>query len=114
MKRHVLVVYFASRDKQMPRWLSVLAVVTAAYAFSPIDLIPDFIPVLGLLDDLVLIPLCIAIILRYTPAAVLERARMKVDLEPPRLSARVAALVVILIWIVCAVILLAGFALLAE
>lgn len=114
MKRDVLVVYFASRDKKMPRWLSVLAVVTAAYAFSPIDLIPDFIPVLGLLDDLVLIPLCIAIILRVTPAAVLERARMKVDLEPPRFSARVAALMVILIWIVCAVILLVTFALLVE
>ena len=57
MKREVYALYFACRDPRMPWYAKALAVGIVAYAFSPIDLIPDFIPILGYLDDLVLIPL---------------------------------------------------------
>jgi uncharacterized membrane protein YkvA (DUF1232 family) len=61
LKREALVVYFAARDPRLPWHVRMLAMAIAAYALSPIDLIPDFIPVLGLLDDLVLVPLGIAL-----------------------------------------------------
>ena len=67
LKRHALTVYFAARDPRTPLPVRVLAVCIAAYAFSPIDLIPDFIPVLGYLDDLVLIPLGVALVVKLVP-----------------------------------------------
>jgi uncharacterized membrane protein YkvA (DUF1232 family) len=71
-----------------------------AYAFSPIDLIPDFIPILGLLDDLLLVPLGIALALRMIPAEVLEdaRERARQDLGPGRPVNWTAAVVIVLIW----------------
>jgi uncharacterized membrane protein YkvA (DUF1232 family) len=102
MKGQIVLVYYASRDREMPRRLRILALATAAYALSPIDLIPDFIPVLGLLDDLVLVPLSIALIIRYTPAAVLQRARQLSAGSHHIPSSRVAVFIVILLWLVCA------------
>ncbi|TYC49969.1 DUF1232 domain-containing protein [Zoogloea oleivorans] len=60
LKQHTLTVYFAARDPRTPMIVRGLALFVAAYAFSPIDLIPDFIPVIGYLDDLLLIPLGLA------------------------------------------------------
>ena len=64
LKRQALTVYFAARDPRTPLPVRLLALGIAAYAFSPIDLIPDFIPVLGYLDDLILIPLGIALVVK--------------------------------------------------
>ena len=67
--------YFAARDPRTPMIVRGLALFVAAYAFSPIDLIPDFIPVIGYLDDLLLIPLGLALVIRFTPPEVLVSAR---------------------------------------
>ncbi|MFT6625656.1 MAG: uncharacterized membrane protein YkvA (DUF1232 family), partial [Cycloclasticus sp.] len=63
LKQHTLTVYFAARDPRTPMIVRGLALFVAAYAFSPIDLIPDFIPVIGYLDDLLLIPLGLALVI---------------------------------------------------
>ena len=71
LKKHTLTVYFAARDPRTPLFVRMLALLVAAYAVSPIDLIPDFIPIIGYLDDLLLVPLGVALVLRLTPAVVL-------------------------------------------
>lgn len=91
-------VFLASRDPRVPLVAKLFAAVVAAYAFSPIDLIPDVIPVLGLLDDLVLIPLGIAVVVRLIPRDVwqecLAAAQRKMDV--PRSRAGLVA--VLLAW----------------
>ncbi len=99
MKRTALTVYFAARDPRMPWGLRALALFAAAYAFSPIDLIPDFIPVLGLLDDLILVPLLVALVIRLAPAEVIASARARAEAGTDRPTSRAAALVIVGIWI---------------
>ena len=75
LKAETLALAIAARDPRTP-WIAKLLVIAAvAYALSPVDLIPDFVPVLGLLDDLVILPLLIALAIRLTPPAVLADAR---------------------------------------
>src|SRR3546814_14660607 len=71
LKQQTLIVYFAARDPRTPWLARILALGVAAYALSPIDLIPDFIPVLGYLDDLIIVPLGLALVLRLIPRDVL-------------------------------------------
>jgi uncharacterized membrane protein YkvA (DUF1232 family) len=99
LKQHTLVVYFAARDPRTPLPVRALAVCIAAYALSPIDLIPDFIPVLGYLDDLVLIPLGIALVVRLVPAAVIESARAQAAVAAERPVSYPAAACVVAIWL---------------
>jgi uncharacterized membrane protein YkvA (DUF1232 family) len=75
LKTQTYALVYAIKDPETPWYAKAIAAVVVAYAFSPIDLIPDFIPVLGLLDDLLLVPLGIALALRLVPRAVMERAR---------------------------------------
>lgn len=75
LKREVYALYLAYRDPRVPWYARLLAGVVVAYAFSPIDLIPDFIPVLGYLDDLLLVPLGIALVIRLIPPHVLAECR---------------------------------------
>ena len=77
LKRETYAVYLACRDPRVPWYARVFAVCVVAYAFSPIDLIPDPIPVLGYLDDLILIPLGIKLALRMIPAEVMAESREK-------------------------------------
>ncbi len=77
LKQYTLVVYFTARDKRTPLLVRLIALVVAAYALSPIDLIPDFIPVIGYLDDLILIPIGMELIIRLSPAEVVEEAKIK-------------------------------------
>ena len=77
IKRDVVTVYFAARDPQAPWGARMLAALVAAYALSPIDLIPDFIPVLGYLDDLLIVPLGLLLVMRVMPSEVLAKARIK-------------------------------------
>ena len=99
IKRDVVAVYFAARDPRTSLIVRILAVSVAAYALSPIDLIPDFIPVLGYLDDLLLVPLGLMLVIRMLPSAVLVDSRVKAAavLERPRSGA--AAAVIICIWL---------------
>lgn len=100
LKLEVYALYLAARDAQTPWYVRVLVVVIVAYALSPIDLIPDFIPVLGLLDDLVLLPLAIALAIKLTPVSVLERSRLRArqKFQSDKPVSRVGAIVIILIW----------------
>ena len=77
IKRDVYAVWFAARDPETPFMAKLLALLVAAYAISPIDLIPDFIPVLGYLDDLILVPLGIMLVLRLVPAEVMQRCCLR-------------------------------------
>src|SRR3954462_1603537 len=75
LKRDVLALYLAARDPRVPWYAKVVAACVAAYALSPIDLIPDFIPIIGYLDDLILVPLGIALAVRLIPPALLHEHR---------------------------------------
>ncbi|MFM9972156.1 MAG: YkvA family protein [Burkholderiales bacterium] len=94
-----MAIYFAARDPETPRWLRWFAIAIAAYALSPIDLIPDFIPVFGLLDDLLIVPLGIYIVIRYLPAEILERSRAKADALTARPSSKTVAAIIVAMWI---------------
>lgn len=102
LKRDVVALWLAARDPRAPWTAKVLAGAVAAYALSPIDLIPDFIPVLGYLDDLVLVPLGIALAVRLIPAPMMAdlRARAEALLERP--SSRGAAVVIVILWLAAA------------
>jgi uncharacterized membrane protein YkvA (DUF1232 family) len=99
LKRESLVVWYAARDPRLPWPVRLLALAVAAYALSPIDLIPDFIPVLGYLDDLVLVPLGIALVVKLTPAPVLADARVRAAATAARPVSRAGAAVVIALWL---------------
>ena len=103
LKRESLALYYASRDARTPWYAKVLAGAIVAYALSPIDLIPDFIPVLGLLDDLLLLPAAIWVTVRLVPDAVLADARLRADATLERPTSRSAAVVIIAVWVACAV-----------
>ncbi|MBG6076335.1 YkvA family protein [Polaromonas sp. CG_9.11] len=103
IKRDVVAVYFAARDPETPLWVRVLAIAVAAYALSPIDLIPDFIPVLGYLDDLLIVPLGLMIVIRLLPPHILESSRVKAAEVLDRPRSRTAAVFIVGIWLLCAV-----------
>lgn len=104
IKADAYVLYLACRDRRTPRLAKAVAVVTVAYALSPIDLIPDFIPVLGLLDDLVLVPLGLALALRLMPPSLLaeHRAEAAHRLALGRPSSMAGAAIVIGLWALAA------------
>ncbi len=101
LKADTYVLYLAARHPGTPWYAKVLVAAIVAYAFSPIDLIPDFVPVLGYLDDLILIPLGIALAIRLVPAEVLAecRTRAQAHLQDGKPVSRVAAVVIVLIWL---------------
>ena len=96
--RDIVALSLAGRDPRVPWYAKALALAVAAYAFSPIDLIPDFIPVLGLVDDLVILPLGILFVVKLIPPAIMaeHRAHALVLREQPR--GTVAAIAVVCIW----------------
>lgn len=86
LKADLLALSLAARDPRTPWLARALALLVLAYALSPIDLIPDFIPVLGQLDDLLLVPAGLWLVLRLVPPAVLEEARAEATRHPARLA----------------------------
>jgi len=101
LKRETYALYLACRDPRTPWIAKTLAACVVAYAFSPLDLIPDAIPVLGYLDDLVLIPLGVVLVRRLIPPEVLEDCRRRADERcAGRHPARwVAAAIIVTIWL---------------
>lgn len=91
LKRDVTVVWLAARHPQVPGWSKLIAAATAAYALSPIDLIPDFIPVLGLIDDLLIVPVGIWVVLRSIPPQLVARLRQEAEGRRPSTSLAGAA-----------------------
>jgi uncharacterized membrane protein YkvA (DUF1232 family) len=105
IKADTYALYLASRDPRVPWPAKAVAALTVAYALSPIDLIPDFIPVLGYLDDLLLVPLGLALAIRLVPPLILaehraEAARRFADRGP---RSRVGAILVVVLWAIAAV-----------
>ncbi|WP_370635716.1 YkvA family protein [Salinicola sp. DM10] len=98
-----MAVWLAARDPRTPWWARGLALVVAAYAVSPIDLIPDVIPVLGYLDDVVLVPLGIWLVLKGIPPNVMNECRRLADERVERPVSHLAAAVFITLWFTAAV-----------
>ncbi|MEQ8659682.1 MAG: DUF1232 domain-containing protein [Gammaproteobacteria bacterium] len=86
LESQLVAIAFAARDPRVPRATRLLVLLVVAYALSPIDLIPDFIPVIGLLDDLVLVPLGLALAIRLIPAGVWADCRARAAQEHIRLT----------------------------
>ena len=105
LKAQVVTLWFCRRHPDMPWSAKLLAALVVAYAFSPIDLIPDFVPVLGYLDDLLIVPLGIILALRMVPPDVLEecRVRARAELASGRPVSRAGAVAIITIWLLGAV-----------
>lgn len=105
LERETYALYLAYRDPRAPWYARAWAALVVAYAISPIDLIPDLVPVIGYLDDLVLVPLGIALALRLLPPTVMADARARATetfaVGRPK-GARIAALIVVLIWLAVA------------
>ena len=109
LKRELYALYLASRDPRTPWYAKAAIAGVLAYALSPIDLIPDFIPVLGYLDDLVLLPAGVWVALRLIPPAVMAESRARAE-EAVRLPASKAGLIVVLgLWAFSALLLLKLF-----
>lgn len=98
LKQQTLVVYFAARDPRTPWLARVIALLVAAYALSPIDLIPDFIPVLGYVDDLIVVPLGLMLVLRLVPPDVMQSAREQAFAVVDRPVSRAMAVAIVAIW----------------
>jgi uncharacterized membrane protein YkvA (DUF1232 family) len=104
LKRETFTLYLACRHPRVPWYAKLLALLVVGYALSPIDLIPDFIPVIGYLDDLVLIPLGLMLVIRMIPADVLAECRQKSEEIVGRVTraGKIAAAVIVLIWVLAA------------
>jgi len=103
VKRDVHALYLPGRDPRVPWYVKALAIVVAGYALSPIDLIPDFIPVVGYLDDLILVPAGIWLVVRLIPANILAEHRALAAAAEARPVSRPAAIVIVAIWLASAV-----------
>jgi uncharacterized membrane protein YkvA (DUF1232 family) len=108
-KRDVVALHLAARDPRVPWPAKAVAVCVAAYALSPIDLIPDFIPVLGYLDDLIIVPLGILLALRLVPPDLMAEFRREADGLGERPASRAGAAMVVALWLLAAVALLWAF-----
>lgn len=102
IKRDVIALYVAARDPRTPVIAKVVAGLVAAYALSPIDLIPDFIPVLGQVDDLIIVPLGIIAVVRLIPAPLMAEFRVRAGEIAERPSSRTAAMAIAAIWVIAA------------
>ncbi|HLO16865.1 MAG TPA: YkvA family protein [Anaerolineales bacterium] len=101
LKREVFAIYTAARDPRTPWFAKALVFLTVAYTLSPIDLIPDFIPILGYLDDLLIVPGGIWLAMRLIPPEVLEEARATAATRAVDQSiGKIGAALIILLWII--------------
>lgn len=99
IKEDIFIIAEAYKHPDTPFYIKVFAIIVVAYAFSPIDLIPDFIPILGYLDDLILVPLGIAILLKLIPDQVIQHSREKVAATGKvKQKNWIAGALIILIW----------------
>jgi uncharacterized membrane protein YkvA (DUF1232 family) len=105
LKRDVVAVWIAARDPRVPWYAKALGMAVAAYALSPIDLIPDFIPVLGYLDDLIIVPLGLLLVIRLIPPALMAEFREEAAGIAQRPRNTAGAVAIVLIWIAAAALL---------
>jgi uncharacterized membrane protein YkvA (DUF1232 family) len=99
IRRDVVAVWIAARDPRVPWYAKAMAAGVAAYALSPIDLIPDFVPVLGYLDDVVIVPAGILLTVRLIPTGLMEEFRAEAGRRVNRPTSRAGAAAIVLLWI---------------
>jgi uncharacterized membrane protein YkvA (DUF1232 family) len=102
VKRDVHALYLAGRDPRVRWYAKALALLVAGYALSPIDLIPDFVPVVGYLDDVILVPLGIVLVVKLIPPGIMAEHRALAAAAQDRPVSRVAAVIIAVIWLACA------------
>jgi uncharacterized membrane protein YkvA (DUF1232 family) len=103
LKGEIRALYWAARHPDTPWYAKAFIACVLAYALSPIDLIPDFVPVLGLLDDIVLVPLGLVVAVRMIPAQVMTECRARAHGGPDLPANRIAAALVVAAWLLLAV-----------
>ncbi|MBY3180826.1 YkvA family protein [Rhizobium laguerreae] len=101
LKRDIVALWLAARDPRVPWHAKAVAGAVAAYALSPIDLIPDFIPVFGYLDDLFIVPLGIMLAIRLVPVEVMNELRTEATGRIERPSSRVGLIFILAVWLAC-------------
>lgn len=101
LKRDIVALWFAARDPRVPWHAKAVAGTVAAYALSPIDLIPDFIPVLGYLDDLLIVPLGIMLAIRLVPVEVMIELRTEAAKRIEHPSSRLGMIFILAVWLAC-------------
>ena len=99
LKRDGHAIYLASRDPRVPWYAKALAIAVAGYALSPIDLIPDFIPVIGYLDELIILPLGIWLVVSLIPDEIMAEHRARANEATQRPVSRAGMLAIVLLWI---------------
>jgi len=99
IKRDAHALYLAARDPRVPWYAKAVAIAVAAYALSPVDLIPDFVPVLGYVDDLIIVPAGIALVIHLIPPEIMAQHRDTAIAAQDRPMSRVAGAVIVTIWI---------------
>src|SRR4029079_5017637 len=99
VKRDVHAVYLAARDSRVPWYAKALALCVAGYALSPIHLIPDFIPVVGYLDDLIIVPIGIVAVVKLISPEIMAEHRAAADIASEKPTSLFAAVVIVMIWI---------------
>ncbi len=102
IKRDVVALYIAARDPRVPWYVKVAAAAVAAYALSPIDLIPDFVPVLGYLDEVILLPVALFLVIKMIPDPLMAEFRAEAQRLSGRPTSWVAAAVIIGLWVAAA------------
>ncbi|MBY5749339.1 DUF1232 domain-containing protein [Rhizobium leguminosarum bv. viciae] len=111
LKRDIVALWLAARDPRVPWHAKAVAGAVAAYALSPIDLIPDFIPILGYLDDLLIVPLGIMLAIRLVPVEVMNELRTEATGRIERPSSRVGLIFILAVWLICIIFLALALAL---
>ena len=105
LQNEIHAIYIAARDPRTPWYAKALVILIVAYTLSPIDLIPDFVPVLGYLDDLVIVPAGIALALRCIPRDVIEETRKKARESSPHGIVRIVGTgIIVIIWILAIIV----------
>ena len=99
LRRDVAALILAVRDPRTPLTARIIAALVVAYALSPIDLIPDFVPVLGYLDDLIIVPLGLALVLRLIPAALMAEYRVSAMQQPVSRLGWIGLVIVLMLWV---------------
>ncbi len=101
LKKNITALYYVYKNPNVNILPKIIILITLGYALSPIDLIPDFIPVLGYLDDLIIVPALIALSIKLIPKEIMEQAKIKAENEPLRLKKNLfTATIFIVIWII--------------
>jgi uncharacterized membrane protein YkvA (DUF1232 family) len=100
LKKEIFALYLAYKDKRVSLGARIIIIIVVAYAISPIDLIPDFIPILGYLDDLIIVPLGIMLAIKLIPKHIMEECRAQAEKKMDKLKPKkIVATIIILIWL---------------